>query len=282
MVGLQSLVKSGWDIRGKRVLIAGSGPLLLAVAATLRERGGQVVALVEQAPYGRVACLGLRRLRQAIPLLARLRGVPRRYADWPVAAHLVEGGGLRVQLRDESLTCDLLACGFGLVPEMRLARLLGCAATREGVTVAAHQRTSLSQIFCAGEASGVGGRQLARLEGRVAGLAAAGRIPGARLIRQRDRERTLAGRLAAAFALDPALREVPGDDTIVCRCEDVSLEMVKNKRSFREAKLLERCGMGPCQGRICAPALEYLLGWPLEQPRPPLFPVSISTLSEVI
>ena len=52
--GLQSLVKSGLSVKGKRVMVAGSGPLLLAVAATLRKQGARVVGIAEQAPLGRI------------------------------------------------------------------------------------------------------------------------------------------------------------------------------------------------------------------------------------
>ena len=42
-------MKAGLDISGKRVIVAGTGPLLLAVASGLRSAGAHVVAVIEQA-----------------------------------------------------------------------------------------------------------------------------------------------------------------------------------------------------------------------------------------
>lgn len=85
--------------------------------------------------------------------------------------------------------------------------------------------------------------------------------------------------LDAAFALNPELRKLPHDDTFVCRCEDVPLRDLREHHSWRAAKLLTRCGMGPCQGRICGAATTFLFGWTADSVRPPLFPSRISSLS---
>ena len=70
-------------------------------------------------------------------------------------------------------------------------------------------------------------------------------------------------------------------DTIVCRCEDVTLGAITNHKVWRSAKLQTRCGMGPCQGRICGAAIEHLLGWQSESVRPPIFPVRVETLAAI-
>src|SRR5690242_15499249 len=57
--GLQALVKTGLPIEGKRVVVAGSGPLLLAVGAYLRGQGAEVLVIAEQAPALRMARFGL-------------------------------------------------------------------------------------------------------------------------------------------------------------------------------------------------------------------------------
>jgi hypothetical protein len=74
------------------------------------------------------------------------------------------------------------------------------------------------------------------------------------------------------------LRDLPRAGTIVCRCEDVTLERLQTCSNWREAKLHTRCGMGPCQGRICGGAVEYLLGWQTESVRPPVFPARVRSL----
>jgi D-hydroxyproline dehydrogenase subunit alpha len=293
--GLQAMVEGGMDVRGRRVVVAGSGPLLLAVAASLRSAGARVLGVFEQAPRGAVLRFGLslarhpRKLAQAAGLLARLAGVPRVHSAWPLRAEGDSPHGeilrrviLRAGDRERAVDTDLLACGFGLVPATRLAALLGCAVEDSHVTVDELQRTTVEAVLCAGEPTGIGGVDLALAEGAVAGHAAAGDLDRARAATPRARrERRFASALGRAFALRPELRELPGDDTVVCRCEDVPWGAIRAWSDPRQAKLETRCGMGPCQGRVCGAALEVLLGWPSEAPRPPLVPVPFHALADL-
>jgi len=145
------------------------------------------------------------------------------------------------------------------------------------------QQSSVTGIYCAGELTGIGGVDKAQLEGRIAALAAAGQPDKARaLLNQRNRHMRFARNLAAAFALREELRSLAADATMVCRCEDVPYAALQECRSWREAKLHTRCGMGPCQGRVCGPATEFLFGWKAPAPRPPVFPVEVETLAHVM
>jgi len=74
------------------------------------------------------------------------------------------------------------------------------------------------------------------------------------------------------------IEELGASETIVCRCEDVALARLKAHDSWRAAKLQTRCGMGPCQGRICGAAVEFLFGWKSESVRPPVLPVRVESL----
>jgi hypothetical protein len=87
--------------------------------------------------------------------------------------------------------------------------------------------------------------------------------------------------LRKAYALDPELRRLASDATIVCRCEDVVYGDLRRSSGWRDAKLQTRCGMGPCQGRICGAAAEFLFGWRVESVRPPAFPVLVSSVATV-
>ena len=78
----------------------------------------------------------------------------------------------------------------------------------------------------------------------------------------------------------PELKELAAEETLICRCEDVALGRIRAATSWREAKLHTRCGLGPCQGRVCGPAVEFLLGWKSESVRPPVFPARIETLTK--
>lgn len=292
--GLQALSKGGYPLEGKRVVVAGSGPLLLAAAATLKSKGAQIVAIIEQASTPALArfAFGLlstpSKITQALQLAADLRGVPYLRNSYVHSAHgdgtlqsvQVQRGAERDQ---ETLQCDFLACGYGLLPNVELAQALGCATvTSNGQTVVSvdeWQQTSQEDIYCAGEGTGVGGVDLALAEGRIAGLAAIGQAPQAKeCFTQRAHWRSFADRLARAFALRPELRTLAGDDTIVCRCEDVCHGELRTHTAWRSAKLQTRCGMGPCQGRICGGATEILYGWRPDAVRLPISPTRISSI----
>ena len=147
------------------------------------------------------------------------------------------------------------------------------------VSVDDFQQTSLENIFCAGEPTGIGGLELSLVEGQIAGLAAAGKAELARgLFAQRRKLSRFATRLAKAFALRPELKALPKDETLLCRCEDVPYGAARKHLSWRAAKLHTRCGMGPCQGRVCGSAAEFLLGWNVDSVRPPVFPALVSSL----
>lgn len=287
--GLQAMVKSGLPIAGKRVVVAGSGPLLLAVADYLKRRRAKIRLVAEQAASGAVARFGLglwrepKKLRQAIGLAWSTKNVPLRIGCWPVAA---EGDGMlaSVTLTDGRRTwrepCDYLACGFGLVPNLELPAVLGCAQRGGSVAVDALQRTTVPDVFAAGEVTGIGGLDRSLIEGEIAGLAAAGDEAAARfLFPRRDRTHRFARRLDRAFALRGELRSSPRPDTIVCRCEDVPHAAIAGHASWTEAKLQTRCGMGPCQGRICGAAAGVLYGWARTSVRPPIFPAPLGHLA---
>ncbi len=285
--GLQALVKGGFSVKGKRVLVAGTGPLLLAVAAHLKAYGAKVVGVAEQAGISQLAPFGASlwshpgKILQGIRYRAALMGVPYRTGCWPVAA---AGDGEGASLRSVTLfdgkrrweePCDLLACGFHLVPNTELAALLGCESRGPFVKVDRQQRTSLPRVLCVGEPTGIAGLEAALVQGEIAGLACAGQPTGA-LHRRAAAEHAFALRLEQAFALRPQVLKLAAPETIVCRCEDVPLGKLTGHLGWTDAKLQTRCGMGPCQGRICGPAVEALLGWKPVSVRPPLFPVPLN------
>jgi NADPH-dependent 2,4-dienoyl-CoA reductase/sulfur reductase-like enzyme len=178
--------------------------------------------------------------------------------------------------------CDYLACGFYLVPNLELPRLVGCDVEQGRVQVDNAQQTSLKSVYAAGEITGIGGVSLALLEGRIAGHNAAGQTQLARpLLGAKRRAARYANRLDEAFKLRPELRQLSTPDTIVCRCEDVPHAALTDRTSMRDAKLQTRCGMGTCQARICAPVLEFLFGWTDASVRPPLHPVSVRDLMDL-
>ena len=287
--GLQALVKRGLPIRGKRVVIAGTGPLLLAAAAYLRKNGAVIVVICEQASWNALARFGVAMVRQPGKLVQGLRlgrelsGVRFATSSWPVAAEgnsTVESVTISHRGNLETIACDYLGCGFHLVPNIELPLLLGCRVQDGFVVVDEFQKTTGADIFCAGEPTGIGGVELSLLEGEVAGLTATGRsAQAAKLFRKRASIRKFARALEGAFRLRAELRGTVLADTIVCRCEDVTYAVLSQNRSWRAAKLHTRCGMGACQGRVCGPATQFHFRWDPDSVRPPVFPVRVASLA---
>ena len=293
----QALLKGQGVTVGRRVLVGGSGPLLLPIAAGLARAGVRVAGVLEAttAPearnqatrlaafpgqqdeaagyaavlaqhgvplrtgYAVVACQGTDRVKRAV--IARLD------RDWRP---------LPGSLREE--TVDAVHVSFGLSPALELPRALGCAdvqhASQPTAAVAcdADLATSVAGVFAAGEVTGVGGADVAELEGYLAGSSAArylGRLdPDAYAARTEplrarlENARRLAVRLGEAYPLRPGWLEWPDAGTVVCRCEEthwpeIGAAVAGGARDVRAVKGVTRCGMGYCQGRVCGPALQY-------------------------
>jgi D-hydroxyproline dehydrogenase subunit alpha len=287
--GLQAMVKCGLPVRGKRVVVAGTGPLLLAVAAYLHKHGAEIPMICEQASWSSLtrfaASLVTRpeKLGQALRLRKEHSGIPFVANSWLLAAHGVqtlESVTVSRSGKTETIPCDYIACGFHLVPNIELPLLLSCEVQAGCVRVDEFQETTVSKVFCAGEPTGIGGAELSLVEGQIAGLAATGRTTEAKkLFREREKARRFAQLLERTFRLRGELRGLPSADTIVCRCEDIPHSRLRPHRSWREAKLYTRCGMGPCQGRVCGPATQFFFGWDPDSIRPPIFPARIENLA---
>lgn len=286
--GLQALVKGGFDVAGKKILVAGTGPLLLVVAEYLKSKGAKIVAIAEQAPASAINrfAIGLWRypskIAQGIELRSRLSGIPYLKGSWIIKVDELENSlsiSLNRKGRAQTIECDYVACGFHLVPNNELASLLGCSIMEGFVSVDNFQRTSRPNIFAAGEPTGIGGVEAALVEGKIAGFAAAGETRKAEsFFAKRDRTTRFAEALNATFTLRDELRDLADDETFVCRCEDVKFKALKELSNWRAAKLQTRCGMGPCQGRVCGAACEFLFNWHVDSVRPPIFPVKLENL----
>jgi NADPH-dependent 2,4-dienoyl-CoA reductase/sulfur reductase-like enzyme len=273
------MVKGGADVSGKRILVGGSGPLLLAVAAYLAEHDAELVAVLEQASPGQIASCVRSLAYQPGKLLQglgyRLTMAPTRYQIGHWVTRAFDGGAeVTDGTRRWKVECDAIALGYGLVPNTELARLLGCETRRGAVIVDDRMRTTVHQVFAVGETVGIGGLAPALIEGEIAGLVAV--RPEAsvgHLVADRKRERDAAANLERAFTLRRELTELAESQTLVCRCEDVTLGELREFGDARSTKMHSRCGMGACQGRICGEVGRFLLGWEEDTVRPPLSPV---------
>lgn len=288
----QTLWRTARRLPGRRVLIAGNGPLNLQLAAELLAGGATVVALGESAarPGWRAAPDLLRMTRLAPDLvrdgllyhLRRLAGrTPIHYGH--VLSDIVpHAGGLRAALRDVAsgnrriFDVDAVCMGYGFEPANELLRMLDCAhdfdPARGQLTVRrdADGATSMPGVFALGDCTGLGGARVALAQGGIVGAAAARHagcntaVPAdarAALRRHLDFQAAL-WRLYAPMLASP-LATCTTPDTILCRCEEVSLAAVEaayadGVESLGAVKRRCRIGMGRCQGRYCGPVLEGL------------------------
>ncbi|MFE4991787.1 FAD-dependent oxidoreductase [Streptomyces mirabilis] len=291
--GAQAMLKGGLVVPGQRAVVAGTGPLLLPVATGLAAAGVEVAALVESADPkaflrrplalaaqpGKVAegvRYGAQLLRHHVKLLPRHTVVAahgeQRLDAVTVAALDTHG---RVEPGTERrIACDTLAVGHGMLAHIDLAESLGCRIDGLNVAVDEEQRTDVPGVWAAGETTGIGGAALSLAEGHIAGRSAAARLTGtrpdphtwARAARSRRRAREFFAALDTVYAPPAHWTEQVTDDTVVCRCEEVTAGAVRNAvdelgaGDVRTVKLLTRAGMGWCQGRMCEPAVAGLAG----------------------
>jgi pyruvate/2-oxoglutarate dehydrogenase complex dihydrolipoamide dehydrogenase (E3) component len=285
--GLQALVKAGMPIANKQVVIAGTGPLIWPVAAFLRTHGAHIVAIAEQQSLPRLVRFGLHlarypgKLWQAMGYAAQLMGVPFWHGSHVIAiSGTTHSTGVRIQRGDHQfqLACDYVALGHHLVPNLDIAQSLGCATTPTAITTSDRLATTIPHVYAIGEARGIGGLDCAIAEGHLVAAVICQDASAVAHWQQRVAyERQLATAIATTFT-PPQLPPL-ATDTIVCRCEDVSHGQLQHARDWRTAKLQQRCGMGPCQGRICGAATQHLYGWGPDAVRSPLRPARVATLA---
>ncbi|MEI6307382.1 MAG: FAD/NAD(P)-binding oxidoreductase [Actinomycetes bacterium] len=284
--GVQSLLKGHGVLAGKRVVVAGSGPFLLPVAAGVVKAGGSVVALLEANKSRRwltsffVLLENTSKIKEAFYYIKTISEakVRARFGQAVIAAHAASNGELesvdiakidrnfRIK-KVQNIKCDVAAIGWGFTADTSLAGSLGCnqlVAKDDGVVVwvDGEQQTSIPGVFAAGEITGIGGSDLSMAEGVIAGISAA-KFVGCNVEvlkahrKRRAKRQRFANALIRAYPIKPGWKSWLRDETIICRCEEVCLSDLKHSinelgaTDSRTAKLLTRCGMGLCQGRIC-------------------------------
>ncbi|BDG75158.1 FAD-dependent oxidoreductase [Roseomonas fluvialis] len=274
------LLKAQGVLPGRRVVVAGVGPLLYAVAAKVLAGGGKVVAVVDAATRGEWL--------RALPGLAARPDLLAQGAAWRaklVAARVpvlhgatvtaAEGDGVlaRVRVGDRCFDADALCIGHGLVPATEATRTYRARhehRAQDGGWVPvldARQRTSVTLLYAAGDGAGVRGAAAAPAAGRVAARAALqdlGLAPEAPEDATLARARRAGAAMAGIMALRPAMVAVIPPDTIICRCEGVARAAIDaaaadGAATLNQLKHFTRCGMGPCQGRMCGEAAGALL-----------------------
>jgi NADPH-dependent 2,4-dienoyl-CoA reductase/sulfur reductase-like enzyme len=327
----QTIVKTQRVLPGERVVFAGSGPLALAFPAQLHRYGANVLLALEAGPrpgagdllrLGRAARGNTALFRDAMSYRsALLRGrVPMRYGRIVVRA---EGDGRVEQVvhaavdrdwrvvpgTEERAEADTLCVGYGFVPSVELLRLAGCDFAYDedlgGAVVVVDDwlRTTVARVSAAGDGTGIAGALVAVDQGRLAALGAAldldaltsgeadRRAASARARLRRKHAFRMA--LRPLHAVGPGAYELAADDTVVCRCEEVTRSEIEAAASettdLNVVKGLTRAGMGLCQGRICqrqvAATIAARHGIPISSvpaatPRFPVRPVPMAAIAD--
>lgn len=281
----QTLLRSYGTLPGRRIVVAGNGPLNFQVASEIVKAGGQVICLAERAtaPWSNpVAAMAVLRRDPALALkgmkeIGRLERAGVKLA-WQAQVSAVEGNG-RVEAvtlsgphGNTTYSVDTVLLGGDFASSNELSRLLGCAhSVLENGTLRADcandGESSLPCVHIVGEAVRFGGAHLAMAEGRLAGLAIAAKL-GLKVARDSDASRKLARAKTFQAALwrmfQPATEQVtPLDAIVVCRCETVTMGKIREVArhappDIATLKRLTRSGMGRCQGRYCNQALMAL------------------------
>jgi len=317
---VQTLLKASGLVPEGRLVLAGTGPLLWLLAAQLLRAGARIEALLDVTPRSNY----LRALPYAAgfalsPYLAKGMALRREVAR---QVRLVRGvtqlraeGGERLGEvvyatgagREQRLAVDVLALHQGVVPNVNLAMAAGVAHRWDATQLCwtpvldALGNSSVDGIAVAGDGAGIGGATVAEARGRLAGLAAVEAVAPERTSRVPDRQ-MLAQELARAemgrafldvlFA-PPRQFRVPVGNTIVCRCEEVTAAQVVDAVAIgavgpNQLKSFLRCGMGPCQGRLCGLTVTELIAAtrgvaPADvgyyRLRPPVKPITLGELA---
>jgi len=291
LAGATILLKSQHMLPGRRTLVAGQGPLLLAVAIGILKAGGEVAGVVDLASRGEWLATGAALLsrpdlaargagwvaqlhRRGVPMLYRqaIRRATARGDDIEVTVGPVERTGGPARGRERNFTVDAVAAGNGLTASTDVTRLLRAEhvfnEARGGwmPQVDAEFRTSVDGLFAVGDGAGIAGAAAAALHGRLVGLAIARELgalapadhatQSASLRRSARRAGQFGAAMAGLMALRPGQVAGIAPEAVVCRCEDVTRREIdaacaEGVRSANQLKAWTRCGMGPCQGRIC-------------------------------
>jgi NADPH-dependent 2,4-dienoyl-CoA reductase/sulfur reductase-like enzyme len=294
----QTLLRSYGVLAGRRILVAGNGPLNLQVALELARAGARVLAVAELAPKPGPGTLGpilamagstpdlllqgwryTRELaRRQVPLLhghvlagveASESGLQARLSPWPQA----DGAAIR------SFEVDAVLMGYGFMPSNEIPRALGCAQVFDSVRghlVCKRDgdcRTSIPGVYAVGDCAGLGGARAAEAEGIIAGTAAAlslGFKPSAGQMREVQgarralrRHRRFQAGLWRLFAASRPGMELAEASTAICRCEELTMAEVgaglaQEPGGLGAFKRATRAGMGRCQGRYCSALLATL------------------------
>jgi NADPH-dependent 2,4-dienoyl-CoA reductase/sulfur reductase-like enzyme len=288
----QIALKASGLLPNGRVVLAGTGPLLYMFAAQLLQAGGEVAALLDTtaganyvkaapnlpsflfSPYAFKGLSLLLKVRKSVPVYSGVTDIAIEGKNEAEAICFSAKG------KTHRLAVDSVFLHQGVIPNNNLANASGCALVwNDGQKCFQPQldgngRSSMPAIYIAGDGSGIGGALVAEQSGRIAALAACQDIFPAlatslasKIVKlQAQARRFERGRsfIDALYLPAQAFRAPTDRETIVCRCEEVTAGAIRDAAACNIAgpnqlKTMFRCGMGPCQGRMCSSTVTEIL-----------------------
>lgn len=314
----QALLKGQNVIAGQKIIISGTGPFLFPVAVGLAAAGANVVGILEaQSPLRWLKsplALALNP-QKSLELFYYIRKLAKYRLKVQFNRAVVAFDGktatiarvstdLAIRDRVSDIECDVVAAGWGFAPDVTLGGILGCKqfVDQDGTVifeVDKDQRSSSPNIWIAGEATGIGGADLAIIEGRIAALSALGLAISPKLRLQRYRLQKFARALQVSYPVGDGWQGWLTQKSKICRCEEVSLGEIctsvteLSANDARTSKLFTRAGMGMCQGRICSRNVSEIIATQTQcevseqeriaySNRPIAAPISLGALSDGI
>lgn len=293
--GYNNMIKRGQKLN-QSVLVAGSGPLLYAVAANVAKTSGDLVGLLDAASFTQNVDLGCRLLAggyfdklgvaaKAFMALAktswkrrcRIASVEGEAGNFTIRTVYMDSDWKTVK-KGPDFKADAIAVSYGLHPNTDLARRCECAHSYDPVTgiwstiVDDFLRTSVPGVYLAGDGVEIKGYEGAANDGRLAGLAALSDMGKGRNIEGELRALQKKRRSCEAFASTLSACSEPGngyfdelsDDLMICRCEAITIKdirkaLAEGARDRNGVKKRSRLGMGHCQGRYCGQVIDRIL-----------------------
>lgn len=318
----QILLKSAAVSPAEPVVLAGCGPLLYLLGWQYVRAGVPIAAIVDttdSADYLRAAkhvggaLAGWRYLKKGLSLMRTLKkaGVP--FYTGATNLH-VEGTDAAQALRftangvPRRIATGIVLLHQGVVPNTQITWSLRAKHAWDDVQLCWHPvvdawgQLDIPGIFVAGDGRAIGGAVVAHLQGTLTGLAAAfecKKVDSAERARLAEPARAgLREHLHIRPFLDALYRpkpenRIPADDVIACRCEEVTAGEIRACVDLgcvgpNQIKSFGRCGMGPCQGRLCGlTVVEVIADKRKVSPaavgyyriRPPIKPISLGEMA---
>ncbi|OLQ75473.1 pyridine nucleotide-disulfide oxidoreductase [Photobacterium proteolyticum] len=296
----QILLKTA-GIAPKQAVMVGTGPLLYLLAVQLINAGAKPAAIIDtQSPkqylhasrFAINALKGHKYLTKGLKLLGQIRkaGVAHYTQATDICAHgngdgqgssadKVEQLSFRSGGKTITLPAATVLSHIGVIPNVQLSRAMGLEHDWDHVQrcwrpqLDAHNNTSLDGVAIAGDSGGIGGALVAEYQGQLVAAEALYALGYLDEAHWQQQTQALTQSIKQEIAIRPFLDTLyvppqqaltPSDNTIVCRCEEVTAGEIRHHarekcNGINQIKTYTRCGMGPCQGRYCGPTVAEII-----------------------